>query len=209
MSTIAGAGCTAAGCTAGWSGDGGAASNAQLNYPWGLAVTVSGLYVSEFHNNDIRLVGTAHCIAGGAQVLLANGTIVPIETLAAGAVVATSKGPTAVLALHGQRLTPAAVQQHVLHFGPGTLGSGLPDSPLTVTAEHGFHNPATDTWMSFGEVKAQASALPAGLYDAVNGMMVYNVALDTDDERSIVVAGLQLGSWTRGYADRASMPVVA
>ena len=40
-------------------------------------------------------------------------------------------------------------------------------------------------------------------------MMVYNVALDTDDERAILVAGIQVGSWTRDFMDRAHMPVVA
>ena len=150
-----------------------------------------------------------NCIAASAQVLLANGTIVAIETLAAGVVVATSKGSTPVLALHGQRLPLVDAKTHVLHFPAGSLGAGLPDSPLTVTAEHGFQYYATDKWTSFVEVKALASAWPKDLLDADGSVTVYNVALDTDDERSIIVAGMQLGSWTRDYPDRARMPVVA
>ena len=47
------------------------------------------------------------------------------------------------------------------------------------------------------------------ILDADDGLTVYNVALNSDDKRSILVAGMQLGSWTRDYPDRARMPVVA
>jgi uncharacterized protein YjdB len=51
---------TVAGTTAGYSGDGGAATSAQLNQPIGLAVDASGnIYIGDFTNNVIRKVTVA------------------------------------------------------------------------------------------------------------------------------------------------------
>ncbi len=58
IKTVAGTG------TAGFSGDGGPASNAQLNEPEGLAVDTDGnLYVAEFAGNRVRKVGPAGVIS--------------------------------------------------------------------------------------------------------------------------------------------------
>src|ERR1035441_6338976 len=44
---------------AGFAGDGGAATGAQLNAPFGVAVDAGGnLYIAEFSNNRVRKVGT-------------------------------------------------------------------------------------------------------------------------------------------------------
>ena len=53
ITTIAGNG------TAGYSGDGGPATNAQLNYPYGVAVDSSGnIYIADTDNNRIRKVNS-------------------------------------------------------------------------------------------------------------------------------------------------------
>ncbi|MFE5244143.1 MULTISPECIES: NHL domain-containing protein [unclassified Streptomyces] len=53
IDTVAGTG------TAGFSGDGGPAAKAQLNYPLGVAVDSSGaLYISDHSNNRVRKIGT-------------------------------------------------------------------------------------------------------------------------------------------------------
>ena len=58
ISTVAGSG------TAGFSGDGGAATAAQLNEPYGVAVDSSGnLYIAEWNNNRIRKVDSAGVIS--------------------------------------------------------------------------------------------------------------------------------------------------
>jgi RHS repeat-associated protein len=62
ISTIAGTG------TAGFGGDGGAATLAQLNYPWGLALASDGsLYVADYQNARVRKIatdGTISTVAG-------------------------------------------------------------------------------------------------------------------------------------------------
>lgn len=62
ITTVAGDG------TAGYSGDGGPAANAQLNYPWGLALDGSGdLFVADSSNNRVRMIspnGNISTVAG-------------------------------------------------------------------------------------------------------------------------------------------------
>jgi len=58
ITTIAGTG------VAGFSGDGGQATSAQLNFPWGLAVDASGnLYIGDYTNNRVREIQNKQPIA--------------------------------------------------------------------------------------------------------------------------------------------------
>lgn len=53
ISTVAGSG------AGGFSGDGGAATSAALNFPYGVAVDGTGnLYIADLYNNRVRMVGT-------------------------------------------------------------------------------------------------------------------------------------------------------
>ena len=48
---------------AGYSGDGGAATSAQLNYPWALSADIDGnVYIADYYNNRIRKVNSAGII---------------------------------------------------------------------------------------------------------------------------------------------------
>jgi len=71
ITTIAGTG------SAGFSGDGGAATSAQLNLPYGLAVDLAGyLYIADLGNSRVRRIapdGTINTYAGGAQGALGDG----------------------------------------------------------------------------------------------------------------------------------------
>ncbi|MDR3702790.1 MAG: hypothetical protein P4L56_24300 [Candidatus Sulfopaludibacter sp.] len=71
ISTVAGTG------TAGFSGDGGAATLAQLNLPYGLAVDLAGnLYIADLGNNRVRRMatdGTINTYAGSDQTVLGDG----------------------------------------------------------------------------------------------------------------------------------------
>ena len=65
ITTVAGNG------TAGYSGDGGEATNANINYPLGVAVDSSGnLFIADWGNNRIRMVGTNGIIS----TVAGNGT---------------------------------------------------------------------------------------------------------------------------------------
>jgi len=59
-------------CTAGFSGNGGAATSAKLNYPIGVAVDSAGnLYIADTNNNRIRMVAAS---TGIISALAGNGT---------------------------------------------------------------------------------------------------------------------------------------
>src|ERR1700692_2904268 len=59
--------------TAGYSGDGGAASNALLQNPFGLALDSAGnVYIGDSNNNRVRVVNT-----GSSAITVANVTIQP------------------------------------------------------------------------------------------------------------------------------------
>lgn len=69
---------TFAGDTArGFSGDGGAATDAELNYPWGLAIDALGnVYIGDELNNRVRIVspsGIINTFAGGGTSGLGDG----------------------------------------------------------------------------------------------------------------------------------------
>ena len=87
ISTVAGSG------TAGFGGDGGAATSAQLNAPFGVAVDAAGnVYIADFGNNRVRKVatdGTITTVAGtGVSGLLAamaaQATSAPAQRSAGG-----------------------------------------------------------------------------------------------------------------------------
>jgi hypothetical protein len=61
ITTVAGTG------VAGYSGDGGAATQGQLNYPWGITVAGDGsLYIADLSNNRVRKVSTAGVLTTAA-----------------------------------------------------------------------------------------------------------------------------------------------
>ncbi|HEY4086864.1 MAG TPA: hypothetical protein VGM43_13045 [Bryobacteraceae bacterium] len=62
--------------TAGFSGDGGPAASASLNYPWGVAASPDGtVYVADYRNSRIRQVsnGAITTVAGNGQYSLFGG----------------------------------------------------------------------------------------------------------------------------------------
>ena len=85
ITTVAGTG------TAGDSGDGGPAINAQLNYPVGVAVDTSGnLYIADTGNNRVRRVSAGHyrrsisaarpCLVG-AKPIIDVAELIPVPPL--------------------------------------------------------------------------------------------------------------------------------
>ncbi len=60
--------------TAGFSGDGGAADSAQLNFPWDVAIGPGGvLYVADLENDRVRLLSSANHATTAATISVLNG----------------------------------------------------------------------------------------------------------------------------------------
>jgi uncharacterized protein (TIGR03437 family) len=91
ITTVAGTGII------GYTGDGGAATNAELNYPWGVAVDSSGnVYIVDRGNNVIRKVTTAgviSTIAGSPGTLTSTGDGGPANKATFGAIYAIAISP--------------------------------------------------------------------------------------------------------------------
>ena len=92
ISTVAGTG------TAGYAGDGGPATSAQLNQPYGLAIDAAGnLYFNEYENYVIRKVatdGTITTVAGtGAMGTTYDGSAGPASSITLNAVQDLTVGP--------------------------------------------------------------------------------------------------------------------
>ena len=84
ITTVAGTG------TAGFSGDGGAATSAQLNSPYGVAVdSADNLFVADTYNSRVRKVSAANqALAANKQSVTANE-----DTASSGALTATKANP--------------------------------------------------------------------------------------------------------------------
>jgi hypothetical protein len=136
ISTVAGNG------TAGYSGDNGAATNAELNYPSGVAVDASGnLYIADQNNNRIRKVtpaGTITTLAGtGTAGYSGDGGGATVAELKSPSSVAVDASGDIFIADSGNQrvrmLTPGTIIATVAGTGAqGSAGSGLAaiDAPL-------------------------------------------------------------------------------
>lgn len=84
----------------GYSGDGGPATEAMLNFPWGLAVTTSGtLYIGDRVNSRIRTVGQT--VVTTAVPTLVNNPALNGASFAPGLAIA----PGAIVSLFGSNLS--------------------------------------------------------------------------------------------------------
>jgi len=124
ITTVAGNG------VSGYSGDGGPATNAQLSYPWAVALDSSGnLYIADANNHVIRKVsggtittfaGTGVSGAGGNNISPTSGALnspqgVAVDT--AGAVYLSDTGNAAVRKVSGGVMTILAAPSSFAAFG--------------------------------------------------------------------------------------------
>jgi uncharacterized protein (TIGR03437 family) len=98
----------------GYSGDGGAATNAQINTPWGLAASGTQIYVADRLNHVVRLLTTGAVIGGpptvpSGGVVTLNGTANAIQ-------------PGAWFSIYGTNLITGSVPQLWSGNYPTTLG---------------------------------------------------------------------------------------
>jgi sugar lactone lactonase YvrE len=99
ITTIAGTG------TAGYSGDNGPATSAQLKYPWGASIASSGgVYIADYYNNRIRAIAptlATQTITFGplSNVALGSGPVTLTATASSGLVVSFASTTPSVCAI--------------------------------------------------------------------------------------------------------------
>ena len=158
ITTFAGTG------TSGFSGDGGSASQARLNVPYGVAVDAKGdVYIADRDNQRIRRVGSDGIIttfAGGGSSLGDGGPAIQaslnrpygVAVDAAGAVYVADNNNHRIRRVEGAGVTEVAgVEGHIatLDAQSGTVslytGISLPASPVTVVDATGRESTAGGT----------------------------------------------------------------
>jgi sugar lactone lactonase YvrE len=132
ISTVAGTG------RAGFGGDGGPAASAQLNVPFGLAVSSTGvLYIAEYNNNRVRRVtpdGKISTVAGTGIAGSAGdgGPAVSAQLNRPQAVAVDESGNLYIADSHNHRVRMVAADGTISTVaGTGAAGFGGDDGPAT------------------------------------------------------------------------------
>ena len=185
ITTVAGTG------TPGFSGDGGAATSAQLNYPYGVAVDGSGnIFFADFLNHRIRRVngatGVITTVAGtGANVFGGDGGPATSAQLAEPTGMAIGGGGKVFITDEGndciRLLTPASAT------------SALP--ALSAAAVQLYPNPARGAVTVLVPAVAGAAAVQAELLNAL-GQPVRRQVAATGAPFTVETAGLAPGVYT-------------
>jgi uncharacterized protein (TIGR03437 family) len=181
ISTVAGNG------TAGFGGDGGSATSAQLNLPFGVAVDAAGnLYIAEFGNNRVRKVST-------------NGNI---GTIAGNGVSGYSgdKGQAASAQLNGPQgvAVDSAGNVYIADTGNNRVRMVAPNGVITTVAGTGAAGVSGDGGLAINALVGN----PVGVATDSVGNNVY-IADGSASVRKLFPSGIITtiaGSGTRGYS---------
>ncbi|MGO9094120.1 MAG: hypothetical protein ACLQGV_02765 [Bryobacteraceae bacterium] len=132
--------------TQGYSGDGGPATSAQLNYPWGVSVDAGGdLYISDQYNGRIRKVaatGTITTVAGGGGAYPGDGGLATSASLSSPLGAAMDGSGNLYIADDGNcRIRRVAAATGIITTAAGNGGNFSGDGGPATSAQ---------LWMPFG-----------------------------------------------------------
>ncbi len=189
ISTIAGTG------TAGFAGDGGPATGAQLNYPRGLALDASGnLYVADSWNYRVRRINRG----GTIQTVAGNGSCGPFGD--GGAATAASLGMIDALALDAQgNLYLSDSYQHTIRKVAG-------DGAISTVVGGGFGSAADGGTASTATLK-----YPRGLATDAQGNLLVADSLNHRVRMVVPGGGISsaAGTGVAGYSGDGGSPTAA
>ncbi len=136
--------------TAGYSGDGGPATSAQLNYPEGVAVDAAGnLYISDFGNHRIRKVsnGVITTVAGNGKYGFSgdNGPATGAQLHGAWGVAVDSAGNLYISDSGNHRIRKVSNGMITTVAGDGTGGYSGDNGPATAAQLNAPHGIAVDS----------------------------------------------------------------
>jgi hypothetical protein len=181
ISTVAGNG------TGGYGGDGGAATSAELNSPYGVAVDRAGnIYIADYANNRIRKVdtsGTISTVAGnGTQGYSGDGSAATSAELnSPGGVAMDSAGNIYILDSSNNRIRKVDVSTSSLRFATATNVGTTDTTDGTQTA-------------TISNIGNQSLTLSAG---GVSGNPIYPASfIENSSDTALCAAGATLTAGT-------------
>ncbi|MGA3017370.1 MAG: hypothetical protein ABSF62_09655 [Bryobacteraceae bacterium] len=184
INTIAGS--TVAGTSEGYSGDGGPALSAQLNFPAGVAVDSKGnVYVADTQNAVIRLLTPASAPpCGGALPAVSTGGVISLSAFGAN----PSMAPGSWIEIYGSNLAADSRQWTTADFSNNdtTAPTTLDRTSVTINGQSAFID-----YISPGQVDA---LVPANTGTGPLQLTV-STAAGTSSAVTVTVNTVQPGLW--------------
>jgi uncharacterized protein (TIGR03437 family) len=193
ISTFAGNG------TAGFSGDSGPATSAQLSFPGGIAVSAKGIYIADGSNNRVRLVanGTITTVAGNgtAGYLGDNAAATSAELQNAVGVAVDSSGNLYIADAENNVIRMVTPSGTITTFaGQNNLGAGYSGDGLAANAAQ-LNDPVAVAVDSSGNVYIADAAndvireVTAGIINTIVGGAATAVQLSNPDAIAVDASG--------------------
>lgn len=171
---------TVVGGTAGYSGDGGLATAAQLNFPAGLSFDSAGnLYIADNNNNVIREYAPPSA-GGGSLPVISSGGVISASSFGAFPAIA----PGSWVEIYGSNLAGSTANWTLVN---GIAPTSLGDTTVSIGGLNAFID-----YVSPGQVNVQ---VPSGV-GLGSQQIVVATAVGRSATSTITVNGTEAGLWT-------------
>lgn len=190
ITTVAGNG------SAGFSGDGGAAVDAQLNYPSGVAVDGSGnLFIADQDNNRVREVaadgGITTVVGNGYQGVVGDGSPAPLAALV------TPEG----LAMDTEG------NMYIADTNAGRVRKVDPNGEITTVAGHGYDSALPSTGDGAPAITARLFQPEGVALDGAGNLYIVDGTIKKVDTSGIITT--VAGNGTTGYSGDGGSAIAA